>query len=463
MNELILTPPPQRKPKRQRNKPAPQPRGRALALIAGQSPSHPVPPDNIAPPQKWLPGTFGVLDIGSTKISCLIGRGEANGSLRILGAGWHRSHGVKLGAITHLKDAERAIRAAVGQAEEAAERRLEKVYINLSCGQPESRLFNVRWPIGGRTVSETDIRRAVNEGLIRATTEGRDIIHAMPLSFAVDETVGVTDPRGHQCDQLSARLHIIDASSMALRNLASVLAQAELKIEALVSSPLAAGLSALEQDERELGATVVDMGGGITSIAIFGEDQLLYTSQIPVGGLHITRDIAGVLSTSINTAERLKTVYGSAELSSDDEREILPVQMTGDDIHQYTPVPRARVISIIKPRIEETLELVRDRLNSANVGRAADGRVVLTGGGSLLDGIGPLAARILNRQVRLGRPKHIKGLPGDYSTAPAFATTAGLLAWAAGAGRTLSDIDFSETARPTGLVRKIIDFLKEKV
>lgn len=421
------------------------------------------PPDDQPVSQKWQPGIFGVLDIGSTKITCLIGRGEANGKLKVLGHGWRRSHGVKQGGIVNLKEAERAIRAAVGQAEDAAERRLEKVYVNLSCGKPESHLYNVHWPIGGRNVTNNDIYRLINEGLLRAQIEGREIIHALPLNFSVDETSQVEDPRGYFCDQLATQLHIIDTSSTALRNLAMVLTRAELQIKALVSAPLAAGLSVMAQDERDLGATIVDMGGGTTSIGIFEDNQLLYTAQIPIGGLHVTRDIAGVLSTSIDTAEWLKTMYGSAEYSYDDEYHQLPIQVIGDDEYEVvTKIPRSRIISIIRPRIEETLELIRDRLDNAGVGHAANGRVILTGGASLLEGIGPLAARILNRQIRMGKPNNIIGFPEDTSTSAAFATSTGLLYWAAGAGRTLADLDFSEK-RPESFVKKIIEFIRLRV
>jgi len=213
-------------------------------------------------------------------------------------------------------------------------------------------------------------------------------------------------------------------------------------------------------DERDLGATIVDMGGGTTSIGIFGEGQLLYSSQIPIGGSHITRDIAGILSTSIDTAEWLKTMWGSAEYSYDDEYQQLPIQMIGDDDYEVvTKIPLSRVISIIRPRIEETLELVRDRLDNANVGNAANGRVILTGGGSLLDGLGPLAARILNRQIRLGKPNNIIGLPDDTANSAAFSTAAGLLAWAAGDGRTLADLDFADK-KSEGFLKKLIEFIR---
>ena len=145
-------------------------------------------------------GPFGVLDIGSTKIACLIGRIESDGTPRILGFGWQRGQGVRAGGIVDIDQAERAIRAAVGQAEEMADTRLRAVTVNMSCGQPESRLFNVRWPVGGRAVTEADVRRVLLEGRARAVSEGRSIVHALPLNFAADETMGVDDPRGLFCD-----------------------------------------------------------------------------------------------------------------------------------------------------------------------------------------------------------------------------------------------------------------------
>ena len=411
--------------------------------------------------REWRPGVFGVLDIGTSKVTCLIGRGEPDGTLRIMGCGWQRSRGVRLGGITDLKEAERAIRAAVGQAEEAADHHLRSVTVSLTCGQPESRLFNVRWPVGGRIVSDADIRRIVTEGRHRAAIDGREIIHALPLGFIVDEVGGVEDPRGHHCDQLSARLHVIDAGSMALRNLTAVIARCDLGITELVAAPFASGLSVLVDDERELGCTVIDMGGGTTQMATFAENQLLHAAQLPVGGLHVTKDIAEVLSTPLASAERLKVVYGNAEVSSEDEREILQVQQVGVDEHSFIRMPRSRVVSVIRPRLEETFELLRDRLDGAGLGRAAAERVVLTGGASQLDGVQRLASRVLNRKVRLGAPTGIRGLPAD-ANGPGFATASGLLAYAAGAGRTLDDIDLSEP-RPSGLLRRLVDLLREHV
>ena len=421
----------------------------------------PTPPEEPARHRYGRAGPFGVLDIGSTKIACLIGRTESDGTLRVLGFGWQRGRGVRGGSIVDLDEAERSIRACVGQAEDMADTRLRTVVVNLTCGQPESRLFNVQWPVGGRAVEDSDIRRVVSEGRVRAAVEGREAIHALPLTFSVDDTERADDPRGLFCETLTARLHVIDAASTALRSLGACIARCDLDIGELVSAPMAAGLATLVADERELGATVIDMGGGTTGMAVFGEGQLLHTAQLPIGGAHVTNDLARLLSTPVAHAERLKTLYGNAQSSPDDEREMLPVPLIGEEEHQIAKIPRSMVVSIIRPRIEETFEMVKDRLDSSGLTRAAGTRVVLTGGACQLSGVRELAGRMLGKQVRLGRPIALRGLP-DSASGPAFATAAGLLAWAAGDGRAFQDVDL-EVDQPNGLIRRILNFLKERI
>ena len=419
------------------------------------------PDDPPAPRRSGRGGPFGVLDIGTTKIVCLIGRVESDGALRVLGYGWHRSQGVRSAGISDIGEAEKAIRAAVGQAEDMADLRLRGVTVNLSCGEPESRLYHVQWPIGGRQVTEADIRRVVSEGRARATVEHRDQIHAMTLDFTVDETPGVADPRGLHCENLAVRLHVVDAATAALRNLEATIGRCDLEISDLVVAPLAAGFATLVEDERMLGTILVDMGGGTTSIAAFHEGSVVHTSQLRVGGVHVTNDIARVLSTPITHAERLKALYGTVQSSPDDERELLPVPLVGEAEHQIAKVPRSMVVSIIRPRLEETFEMVRDRIENAGLGHAASGRVVLTGGASQLVGVAQLAQHILGRQVRLGRPIGLRGMP-DAHSGPASSTAAGLLAWAAGDGRALADIDF-DTDQPRGFFSRVLGFLRDRV
>jgi cell division protein FtsA len=414
-----------------------------------------------ARPRGRVSGPIGVLDIGTTKVVCIIGRQESDGSMRVLGFGWQRGRGVRGGSITDVEDAERAIRAAVGQAENEADARLKSITVNLSCGHPESRLFNVQWPVGGRAVTEADVRRVLLEGRARAISEGREIIHALPFAFAADDAQGVEDPRGLHCETLTARLHVVDALKTALLTLGACIARCDLEVAEMVSAPMAAGMATLVEDERQLGATVLDMGGGTTGMAVFAEGQLLHTLQLPIGGTHVTNDIARILSTPVTHAERLKTLYGSAQASPDDESEYLPVPLVGEEEHQISKVPRSMVVNIIRPRLEETFEMVKERLEGSGLGRAAGSRVVLTGGASQLSGVREMATRVLGRQVRQGRPAPLRGLP-ESASGPAFATAVGLLAWASGAGRKLHDIDL-EIDQPSGLVGRMVKFLRDRV
>jgi cell division protein FtsA len=426
-----------------------------------EAPPLSLPEDAPRPRVRTTPrqsGPFGVLDIGSTKIACVIARCESDGSIRVLGTGWQRSQGVRTGGIVDVEAAEKAIRAAVGIAEEQADIRLRTITVNISGGQPESRLFNVRWPVGGRAVTEHDVRRVLQEGRNRAAGEGRHIIHAVPLSFAADDTQGVDDPRGLFCDTLSARLHVVDAQQTALRTLEACLQRCDLGLAELVSAPFAAGLATLVEDEKQLGATVLDMGGGTTGMAVFADGQLLHTSQIPVGGNHVTQDIARMLSTPLTHAERLKNLDGSALSSPEDERVMLPVRLVGEPEHHIAKVPRKAIVGIIIPRLEETFEMVRERLDA--LGTVAGNRVVLTGGASQLQGVRELASSVLGRPVRLGRPAAARGMPENMS-GPAFAVAMGLLSWSGGEGRPLMDLDL-ENERQGGILRKIVNFLRDR-
>jgi len=419
-------------------------------------------PEEVDRPHFHRNGPFGVLDIGTTKVACLIGRVESDGTLRVLGFGWQKGRGVRSGSIVDLDAAEKAIRACVGQAEDMADTRLRTVTVNLSCGQPESRLYNIQWPVGGRAVADADIRGVIREGRERAIVEGRETIHTLPLNFVVDATDHVIDPRGLFCTNLTARLHVIDSLATELRSLGACIARCDLEIEGLVSSPMAAAMSTLAAEEREQGATLIDMGGGSTGIAVYADSQLMHTAMVPIGGLHVTKDLAAGLSTTQAHAERLKTLYGNVEASPDDEREMLPVPLVGEEAdNQLARVPRSMVVNIIRPRIEETFELVRDALDQSGMTRSAGNRVVLTGGACQLPGLRDMAGRMLGRQVRLGRPATLRGVP-ELASGPAFATAGGLLAWAAGQGRGFHDLE--PEAEPTGgLFRRFVNFLRERV
>ena len=409
-------------------------------------------------------GSFGVLDIGSSKIVCMIARIEGDGEPRVLGFGWQRSRGVKAGSITDLEEAERAIRAAVGQAEDMADTQLAGAIVNLSCGQPESRIQNLQWMIGGRAVTEADLRAVLLEARRRnASAEGteREAVHTFPLGFSVDATGGVEDPRGMICETIGARVNILDAGSAALRNLAAGLHRCDLEVQELVSAPYAAGLATLVEDEKQLGCTVIDMGGGTTSLAVFQEGQLVHAAQIPIGGIRVTSDLAQCLSAPMADAEHIKVKYGSVHEAPQDEKEWLHVPQMGEEADQIARVPRAMVVRIIRPRLEETFELVRARLEAAGVTHEMGRRVVLCGGASQLVGVRELAAQVLDRQVRLARPHQVRGLP-EIASGPAFATACGLLAWANGEGKPLFDPGAGQDRTP-GMLSRAVHWFRERM
>src|ERR1051326_495290 len=410
-------------------------------------------------------GIFGVLDIGTTKIACLIARVDSDGDIRVLGCDWRQTLGVRGGSIVDLEKAERAIRACVGQAENMADVRLRAVVVNLTCGQPDSRIYNVKWsldaPAEGRPVTDHDVREVLHEGRILSQAAGREPVHVMPLHFALDNTEHVADPRGLYCSTLDARLHVIDVASSSLRSLEACLQRCDLEIEAIVSAPMAAGMSTLVDDEREIGSTVIDMGGGTTNVAAFFESQLIHTAQIRIGGLHVTSDLAKGLSTPLAHAERLKTLWGNVETSPDDERDMLPVPRVGEADHHLAKVPRSMVVNIIRPRIEETLEKVRDQLAASGLSQATGNRIVLTGGACLLPGLPHLASRILGHDVRVGRPPSIRGMP-EIFTGPAFAAATGLLIWASNEGGTFHDANQRHGGRRNWFHR-LVDYLRDRV
>jgi cell division protein FtsA len=222
-------------------------------------------------------------------------------------------------------------------------------------------------------------------------------------------------------------MHVVAAERATLKNLELCINRAHLSVEGMVATPYASGLAALVDDEVELGCAAIDMGGGTTTISVFAEGKLVHTDAISLGGHHVTTDLARGLSTRIEDAERMKVVHGSALANGSDERDVISVPPIGeDDRDQPTQVPRSLVTRIVQARIEETLELIRDRIQKSGFSPIVGKRVVLTGGASQLTGLSETARRILARNVRIGRPMGVSGLP-TAAKGPAFSTAVGLM------------------------------------
>lgn len=379
---------------------------------------------------------LSVLDIGTSKVVCLIARlNPSDPSMtlrgrthrcRLLGIGHQRSRGIKAGQVVDLEAAEAAIRFAVDAAERMAGVEVESVIVNATGGRLASRLLDGKASIDGRAVSEADIHRVLHSCMARGSERGRAVLHALPTNFSLDAARHIQDPRGMVGYELGAEMHVLSCDAAAARNLMLAVERCHLRVSAVVAAPYAAGLAALADDEAELGTALIDMGAGTTSISIFSGGHLAHADAFAVGGRHVTMDIARGLGITVADAERLKTLYGACLSSVSDESETIAIVPAGEDYGQEAHVPKARLITIIKPRVEEILELVRDRLKSAGMPAHNGRRLVLTGGACQLTGVPAAVKRIVCGQVRVGRPLGIKGLP-ESAKSPAFAAAAGLL------------------------------------
>ena len=376
-------------------------------------------------------GLIAALDIGTTKMCCFIAKPVANGGMRIVGIGHHVSKGIRLGNIVDMDAAEHAVRATVEAAEHMAGENIRQVIVNMPSVSARSRMIAFETSISGHEIGDADLRRILEPaGLQQEKPEDHEIIHAISVGYSLDGHRGIRDPRGMFGEKLGVNMHIVSAPSGGVRNLATCIARCHLEIEDKVITPIASALSVLVEDEKNLGVTLIDMGGGTTSIAVFFDGELVHTDAIPAGGQHVTNDIARGLSTPLQHAERMKTLYGSAIPSPSDDREIIKVPLIGEEGSGETnQVPRSMLVGIIRPRMEEIFEMVRARLERSGFDKVAGRRVVLTGGAASLPGAREMAADILDKQVRIGEPEGIEGL-AEAVCGPAFATSVGLLRYA---------------------------------
>ncbi|MEQ8388570.1 MAG: cell division protein FtsA [Alphaproteobacteria bacterium] len=405
--------------------------------------------------------TIAALDIGTTKTCCLVARTGPDGMPRVRGIGHQMSRGLKAGAIIDMDAVEASILQAVHAAEQMAGETVHSVLVNLSCGRPGSRRLDVEVALNGHEIGDADLRRVFEEGQIHVDLEEREVIHSIPVGFRVDDASGIRDPRGMFGDNLGVEMHVITATSGPVRNLVTCVERSHLDIERVVLSAYASGLACLVEDEMDLGATVIDMGGGTTSLGVFVNGKVVYTDVVPVGGHHVTSDIARGLCTSVADAERIKTLYGSTSTLPGDDKARIDVPPVGEpQTGEPNYVSKSLLHRIIRPRIEETFEMVRAALEASGLDRLAGRRVILTGGACQLQGVRELAALILDKQVRIGRPARIAGLAESMS-GPAFSTAAGLLLYANAAENEGFGMEQERSGDPEGFLRRLSLWLKE--
>ena len=380
----------------------------------------------LAPPK-----VVAAVDLGAAKVACFImkpdGVRRGDRTLTTCGVGYVQSRGVRGGAIVNLDEASEAIAQAVERAENVAGVNIQGVTIATAGGLLSSSRVQGRVSIGARPIGDNDLVRAIQNALAQVKLPGRRAIHILPMAWAVDGQGGVRDPRAMYGKTLGVELLVVSVAETVFNTLGACVERAHLQLEGVVAAPFVSALAALEEDEMDLGSVCIDMGGGSTSASVFRGGSLVHVETVPVGGQHVTQDIARGLSTSIAGAERIKTLHGSAIASANEDREMIEAPPRGDDPGAGPVVaPRSLLKGIIAPRVEETLELLRDRLKAAGAPIEPGAGLVLTGGASQLAGVREVAVRVFDRPVRLGRPRRVPHL-ADAASGPAFTAAAGIL------------------------------------
>lgn len=391
-------------------------------------------------------GVVAILDIGSSKIACLIlhfdgdarlreaeGVGPMAGQsrFRVIGAATTRSRGVHFGEVAVMNETERAIRTVLQAAQKMANTRVDHVIACFSGAEPRSYGLSGEIDLEDGAVSEKDIALVLAAADVPDLGNGREILHAQPVNFALDYRSGLADPRGQVGARLACDMHILSISGRAIQNLLHCLRRCDLEIAGIASSAYVAGISSLVEDEQELGAACIDLGGGTTGVSIFIKKHMIYADSVRMGGNQITSDISKGLQIPLTLAEKIKTRHGGLVATGIDDREMIQIGAnSGDWEKDRRQISRTELIGIMRPRVEEILEEARASLDAAGFDHLPSRQIILTGGGSQMPGLDMLAARILGQRIRLGRPLRVQGLPQE-ATGPAFAAAVGLSLFAA--------------------------------
>ncbi len=373
--------------------------------------------------------TVTVLDVGTSKVAALIAL-VGTGEPRVIGVGQRVCHGVRRGLVADMEKTENAIRAAVDQAERNADVQAGSVYVNMSAGGLRSEVENVEVDIGGHKISDADMTMLLAAGRARIDPGSRTVLHAQPALYAVDGTF-VESPVGFHADRLAMDIHIVTADTPPIRNLDLAVRSAHLGIRTMVASPAAASLAVLAREERELGVALVEIGAGVTNIAVHMMGQLVGVASVPMGAGDVTNDIASAFATRRSHAERLKTLHGAAITAQKDNHDLIDIPPISDDeAAEVTRVSKAQIVAVVRHRLDLLFGEVAARLPQLGFTGPQARQIVLTGGGAEIKSIADFAQGLLGKNVRIGRPRGLTGLP-DAQAGPAFATLAGLALFAA--------------------------------
>ncbi len=396
------------------------------------------------------------LDIGTTKTCCVLAETDIeSGAVDIIGVGLMPSNGLRRGVVVDLDATTEGIRGAVDKAQRMAGNIAVRSVVVGITGEHVSSL-NSRGVIAitspDREITHGDVERVVEASRVIVLPPEREIIHAIPRGFVVDGQDGVKDPVGMSGSRLEVETHIVTGSTAFLDNVIKCVRRAGLEIETTVLEPIATGESAALPAEKDLGAVLIDIGGGTTDVAVFVNGEIYYTAVLPIGGNHVTRDMAIGLRASQEEAEEVKLKYGCATNDMVDMDDTFRVKSLGDE--QPRELPREMLVEIIEPRMQEILQMVREEVIKSGYIDMLPAGVVLTGGGALMRGTIQLAEKILGMPTRMGLPQGVGGL-NDTVQSPVYTTGVGLVIYAAKVRA-----DLREEEKKGGIIQGVIDLFR---
>jgi len=373
------------------------------------------------------------LDIGTSQIRVLVGQSDREGKPNIIGVGSSPSRGLRKGVVINIEATVQSIAEAVEQAETMAGIEIHSVYAGISGAHIRGLNSNGVVGIKNKEVSAFDIEKVIDAARAVAIPSDREVLHVLPQEFIVDDQDGIREPMGISGVRLEARVHIVTGAVATAQNVVKCANRCGLTVKDIILAPLSSSIAVLSPEEQDLGVCLIDIGGGTTDLIVYHQGSVRHTSVIPVGGMHLTNDIASGLRTPISAAEDIKCRFGNVQGDSHSS-ETIEVASTGGRPPRI--VSRSALGDIIEPRISEVLSLVRRELERHDSLELLASGLVITGGTANLAGIAELAEGELGIPVRVGKPSGISGLK-DLVAGPEYSTGIGLIQFAAQA-RTIS-------------------------
>jgi cell division protein FtsA len=393
------------------------------------------------------------LDLGTTKVCAIVGEVKDDGQVDVIGIGISPSNGLKKGVVVNIDSTVESIRKAVHEAELMAGVEINSVYVGVSGGHIKGLNSRGVAAIKNKEVGQADVARAIDGARAVNIPMDQQVLHVLPQEFIIDDQDGIKDPLGMSGVRLDVKVHIISGAVTSIQNIVKSCSRAGLHVNDLVLQPLASSRAVLTTEEQDLGVVVVDIGGGTTDMAIFLEGSLWHTEVLPIGGNHLTNDIAIGLRTPASEAEKIKIKYGCALSSLVKHEETLDVPSVGGRPPRL--LSRQILCEIIEPRVEELFGMIQQRLKKTGYEDLCASGIVLTGGVALLEGLQEAAERFIGLPVRRGTPKHIGGLM-DVVNSPVYSTGVGLVLYGAANQR-----EAPRKFRGGGIISKVSKWMGE--